>query len=201
MNKTVTIEIPSTLRVSLGDTGLINEIPVGDYSDAVLRFALINGFIKAVNDVSRGEDDDGKALTDEAWQAKRDKRMAAWRDGQWAARGAGERGDSNLRHLKEHYYFECLTLRGMTTSKVDAEIKAKVKEILGDEAKATFDNFMLAVATELVEDRKDKDAIEANHKAIESGLQERADKAKAEREKTAAKLDIGSILLTPAKAK
>jgi len=194
MNKTITIEIPETLRVSLGDTGLFNEIPVGTYSDAVLRFGLINGFVKGLNDVSRGEDDDGKALTDEAWLAKRAKRMTAWNDGQWALRGAGERGDSNLRHLKEHYFFECLTIRGLSASKTEAEIKAKVKEQLGDEAKATFDNFMLAIATEV---GGTKDEIEANYKAIEAGLQERADKAKAEREKTAAKLDIGSILLTP----
>ena len=190
----ITLELPVSVSTGLGDTSLKTIVPIKDYNEDVLKFALINGFIKAVNDVSRGVDDDGKVLTDEAWLAKREKRMTAWADGQWALRGAGERGDSNLRFLKEHYYYECLTERAMSASKVDKEMKETIKTTLGDDAKLTFDNFMLAIATSAVEDG-DKDKIDAMYKDIEAELQKRADEAKAKREKAASKVDVSSILI------
>lgn len=183
----VTLTLPTEIKVQVGKSANHTVVPVKDMSPDVLRMALLNGFIGALNNISRGEDDKGKPLSDAAWAAKRDAKVKVWLAGSWAST---ERGDSSVRLMKEQYISEQVA-KGRTVSEVERTIKEAVKQAFGDKEAATFARFLDAVA--LAKEPNDAEARAKVRDAIEDGLFDRAQKAAAERAKTATKLDLTDI--------
>ena len=185
----VTIDLPESIKVALGDTGKFTTVAVGDIAKShpdVIKFAALAGFMGAINNVSRGKDDNGKANSDNVWAAMRDKRCAPWLTGTWAT---VERGESQYSGMREAFLAECIAKLGMTSKQVDALIKEKVLERLGKDSAATFSNYLEATALEYVEAGQFTDK-EAARDALESYYGEAAEKAAAARAKVQAKVVV-----------
>jgi hypothetical protein len=194
----VTLSIPTYVNVPLGkETGLSNHIPIEDFDKAVLRMALVNGFVKALGDISRGKDDKDKENDDAAWQGLREKRIDGWKRGHWAK---GERGDSNMALVKDQFYFEQMSDGGMSTRGIDKLIKDTVESTMGKDAKATFDNFLASLAKLTLPDGTESE-VEAEAEALESALMERAMKRKAEQDKAADKIKVPANIAALIKGK
>lgn len=198
----ITLSLPTELNVPCG--GGRGEAPIGhtkvplaDFTKEVIQLALVNGLTGALNDISRGKDDKDKPNTDDVWLAARQKRVDAWSKGVWAK---GERGDTNLSLVKDQYYFELMTERQMTTKKIDAEIKAVVEAHMPKDTKASFQNFMQALAIAHLP-KGDEGEREALADQIEAALLERAMKRQAAAEKAKDAIvvpDLSALLGKPA---
>lgn len=182
----ITLTLPTEIKVQVGKSANHTLVPIKDMSVDVLRMACLNGFIGALNNISRGEDDKGKTLSDAAWAAKRDAKVKVWLSGSWAST---ERGDSSTRLMREQYISEQVA-NGRTVSEVERTIKDAVKQAFGDKEAATFARFLDAVALAKEPDESKRAEV---RQAIEDGLFDRAQKAAAERAKTAVKLDLTNI--------
>ena len=180
--------------MTVGKEGTLkNVIEIGSFPVKTLEYALVNGFLSALSDVSRPKDDNGKAMDDSCWQAARDKRMVSWKQGDWAAKG-GARGESAMTALKEQYIDERKAAIGATRKAVEDSIKATIKSVFGDKEPATFDNFLNAVAVlkHRASDGESGDVISIRE-AIETDLAARAEAAAAERAKIAKSIDVSAL--------
>lgn len=193
---TVTLSFADdTLRTTLGDTGKVTVVPIKDIAEKhpdVVRMAAIRGFVGALNDISRGKAENGKANSDDVWAAARDKRVKPWTEGSWAAI---ERAESQYTAMREQYYTERAEAAGLTRAEVDKTIRGLVTEMFGKDENATFSRFLDAVARQKAAQDDDVAAVRAT---IEEALAERtrvaaeARKAVAEGLKTKGiKLDAG----------
>lgn len=203
----VTFEVADTLSVPVGDTNKTTVVDIAAIYKAfpdVCRFALINGFVGALNNVSRGKDEDtGKPNSNDVWASMREKRAAVWlRDGTWAGRGGG---GAESKGLKEAWLADRLAA-GSTIAKAEAAMKAMVISVFGskpndDKASAvpvTFDNFLRAVATTAArrEDAKaavDSDAANANYAKLLETWEGKAAALRAERSAATDAIDIGDM--------
>lgn len=89
------------------------------------------------------------------------KRWDSWKRGEYSIT---ERSASQSSIMKEAYIAEMLVKHPTATAKlIEDKIKATVKEVLGKDTNATFDNFLEAIATSLgkVKGAEPKDAIKA----------------------------------------
>jgi len=105
----------------------------------------------------------GKDASDDDRLAAIDKKLDAWKRGEF---NVVERGESFFTAWKEVYLSDCIAA-GMTTKAAEANVKDKVTERLGKDAKATFDNFLTATALEYVE-AGEADSKEEARAALES---------------------------------
>ncbi len=178
-------DLPSKIRVPLGKTGRYTEVDVESISKfpMVAKAAFLNGFTSALGDISRGFSDEAKTKqnTDDVWAAARDKRVTSWERGDWASK---ERGDSNLTFVKEQYVFEQM-VKGVKQSEIDKSIKGTVARIFGEDAKATFDMFMKALARDSLGAKAEESKVADLADSIEAALHKRAT-ARAEETKAAA---------------
>lgn len=195
----VTIELPESVTVALGDTGKETKVDVKAIAQAhpdVIRFAVINGFMGALANVSRGKDDDGKANSDAVWATMRQKRADVWMSGEWAGKGGG--GERASAALKEAFVAERVAA-GATTAQIDKAIKAEVKEAFGDKEPATFARFLDALAIRL--HKRDFGADAAKHpeqvseyrERIEAKYRKLAEDAAKARAKAKDALDLSSL--------
>lgn len=201
--QTVSIQLPESIRVPLGDTGKSTEVRVADIAKQhpdLIRNAALQGFIGALNNISRGKDEQGKALSDDVWATARQKKVDVWMQGDWAGKSGG--GDRATTQLKEAYVDERKEATGATTAAVERQIKDTVANVLGKDTSATFANFMSAVA--LVVARRDNAGADENSEAFERAVDETrarfeakyqklADDAAARRAKAKAGLDVADL--------
>jgi len=197
------IELPESLEVATGDTGKSVKLDVKALAAAhpeIIRFAAMNGFIGALNNISRGKDDNGAANSDDVWHAQRNKKVDTWMRGEWAARsGGGERASAAL---KEAFVDERKALTNATTAQIERSIKDTVQQVFGKDESATFSKFMDAVALLMARREANDDKLAADHKlvsekreAIEAKYRKLADEAAARRAKASAAIDVTSIEL------
>lgn len=192
-NFEVTISIPSTIRMTVGKDGrLENIVNIDKMPIETIQFAVVNGFLSALSDVSRPKDENGKALDDAAWQAARDKRALPWKQGLWAAK-AGQRGEQFVTHMRNAFVAEQVA-KGKTVKEIDALISARVKALFGKDEKATFDRFLDATAT-LIAKEANVDYQDARAK-LETKYETLAREALAAAEKVVDAIDISDIDLT-----
>ncbi len=190
---TFTVELPDTVSVELGkDSGIFTVVPVKDFPESTIRFAVINGFQGALNNISRGTDDDGKANSDDAWLALRTKRMTPWFEGSAWASTTRENVSSGV---KDAFMADFMDKTGLDSKRADVYLKAKVVSAFGKDAKATLGNILESIALE-----KEKAKALPKGMSRESyvdGLYEQYRKAAAEKANAAkvvvAELDISSI--------
>jgi hypothetical protein len=191
---TVSIELPESVKVAVGDTGaetLVDIKAIAAAHPQVLRFAVLNGFIGALNNVSRGKNDDSAANSDAVWASLRDKRAAVWMQGDWAGKGGG--GERQSAALRDAYVAERLAA-GMTSAQVDKSIKDAVKATFGDKEPATFSRFMDAVATGIGKrDGLDEAGVADVRQRIEAKYRKLADDAAKARAKASAAVDVLAI--------
>lgn len=190
-SRTITIEIPNEVSVPITVDGvavLYNTIPLAEFNEEVLKIGLVNGFVKAIGDISRGKDEKGAALSDAAWQASRQKRIDGWVKGVWAK---GERGDSNMALVKDQFYFEQMAA-GQSNKSIEKLIKTTIGEYMEEDDKVTFANFLLAIG--IANHPDDDDAAEKYAGELEAALMERALKRKAEQDKAASKIKVPADL-------
>ena len=192
-NFTVTLSIPTSIRMPVGKDGkLENIVQLDKLPVAALQFAVVNGFLSALSDVSRPKDDDGKPMNDAAWQAARDKRASAWMQGLWAAK-AGQRGEQFVTHMRNAFVAEQVA-KGKTVKEIDALIVARVRALFGDKEKATFDRFLDATSTLIAKEAKvDYDDVRAK---LETKYEALAREALAAAEKVVDAIDISDIDLS-----
>ncbi len=192
-NFEVTISIPAYIHVPVGKDGkLENVVQLDKLPVEALQFAVVNGFMSALSDVSRPKDDNGKPMDDAAWQAARDKRTLPWKQGLWAAK-AGQRGEQFVTHMRNAFVAEQVS-KGKTVKEVDALISARVKALFGDKEKATFDRFLDATATLIAKEAK-VDYNDARAK-LETKYETLAREALAAAEKVVDAIDISDIDLS-----
>jgi hypothetical protein len=188
---TITLELPNSIKTSLGkDTGIWTEVQLNAIPANVLKAACLNGFISALNDISRGKDENDRPLSDEAWGKKRAQRVATWVKGEWTS---SARSESAMSMLKDQFISEQVA-GGATAKQAEASIKATVAAVFGDKEPATFARFLDAVATMLSKEKgaKGYDEVRAE---IEGDLQARAEAAALERAKVVQKADVSSVIL------
>lgn len=188
---TMTIELPKSIRTSLGDTGKWTEVPLEQMPKRVVEQAVLNGFIGALCNISRGKDEHGKANGDDVWARKREAKVKTWLGGDWAST---ERGEQGMTLLKEQFVSEQVTLAGMTVKACEAAIAELVKETFGKEERVTFSRYLDAVATHLAKEEGASDYATIRAE-IEADLAARAEAAAEERRKASAKVDVKGIAL------
>lgn len=195
----VSIELPETVAVATGETGKSVTIDIQAIAKAhpqLLRFAVVNGFLGAMNNVSRGKDEAGAANSDAVWHSLREKRAAVWMSGEWAGKGGG--GERATTGLKDAFVAERMAA-GATSAQVEASIKGAVKQAFGDKEPATFSRFMDALALTLAQrdhsgKGKPTDETVADYRSrIEAKYRKLADEAAAARAQAKAGLDLTAI--------
>lgn len=193
----VTIELPDSIRVPLSDTGLYTEVPIkrivenpNGNGPKQVRFAALAGWEGALNNISRGKDENGKPNSDSVFAATRDKRMKPWIEGQESF-GNTERGESQYTAMRDEWISDYMLRAKVTKGQAEAFIKAKVAERLGKDTKATFGAFLDATALDIVDAKQAKDTDEAR-KLLEDSLRAKI----AERAANAEKLDVPAFDLT-----
>lgn len=132
----------------------------------------------------------GKDASDSERLAAMDKKLDAWKRGEF---NVTERGESVTSAWREVYLSDCVAA-GMTVKAAEAAIKAKVAEMLPKDTKATFANYIEATAIELAKSG-DIDRVAARE-ALEAYYIEESDRREKERAKTEAKVEVPKIDLS-----
>jgi hypothetical protein len=190
MTKTFTITLED-FTVALGDTGLVTKVEVSKFPESAIKFAAMNGFISALNNISRGKDDNGKANSDDVWASARAKRCLPWVDGNW---GSVTR-ESNVAPLKEAYIDETRERTKQSVADVEKDMTKLVRDTFGEKEKATFGRFLDALATQIAKARKlDTDEVRGKLEAKYARLAKEAADARAEAT-DGLKLDLSAISL------
>ena len=194
----VTIELPESITVSVGATGKSTTVPVKDIALShpdVIRLAAIAGFTGALNNISRGKDDNDRPNTDDVFVAMREKRVKPWLQGSW---GSTERAPRNTSLWRDVYESDCVAV-GMTLAQAIAALANKVAERLGKDSKATFDNYIEALAIEAEDESKGKTSRDDARSALEAYYADEAGKraeaaAKVQDSIKPPKIDLSAFL-------
>lgn len=184
------ITLPGSITVQLGDTGKTTLVPIGTFPASTIQFAVLQGFMGALNNISRGKDENDRPNSDDVWLAAREKRMNAWRDG--TAWGSTTR-ESNVAPLRQAYIDETRARTKQTVAEVEKDMAALIKSTLGEKEKATWANFLDALATAIGKERKMP--VEEVKEKLEAKYAKMADEARKDREGVSAKLDVSMISL------
>lgn len=191
----IAIELPEFIEVATGETGKSVRVDLKAIAanPQVLRFAALNGFIGALNNVSRGKAEDGSANSDDVWHGMRQKRADVWLTGEWAGKGGG--GERQTTGLKDAFIAERMAA-GATSAQVEKAIKDAVRAAFGDKEPATFSRFMDALALVIAERdglKGDAEAVAERRTKIEAKYKGLADAAAAARAKAANAIDLTGI--------
>ena len=197
MSKVFAIELTTTaFRLPVGDTGKVTELDIAKMPSEVLAMALVNGFMGALNNISRGKDEDNKPNSDDVWASMRQKKVDAWLKGEWSQKAGG--GERAMTALKEAFIDERKLATGATSAAIEKSIKQTVKDRFGDKEPATFGRFLDAMALILVERDFAGQAVAEGtvtdyRNKLEAKYQKLADDAAKARIKVAKGLDLTGI--------
>jgi len=188
---TFTITLSDAVRVPLGDTGKFTEVPIKDFPASTIQFAVHAGFQGALNNISRGKDEKGKPLSDDAWAALRAKRVQPWIDGtSW---GSTTR-ESNIAPLKEAFIADMRAKYAEmfpSDKAVEDYFAGVVKETLGKDEKATFANMMAAIATQKA--KANGSSVEDETTTLMDIYGKMAEERAEQRKAATSKLDVSGI--------
>lgn len=191
----VTIELPETMNLFTGDNHKLATFRFDEMETATLASFLSGpsgAVIRALRVVAMNTyNGGGKDAPATEKQAKLDKRLAAWKRGEWAIT---ERGESQFTAYRDEVFIPLCIESGMSLADANRLIRDKVTERLGKETKATFANFIEATAIESEADF-DGDRVAARE-AIESYYESELDKRRKARDKAAAKVEMPKIDLS-----
>lgn len=197
----VTIELPETVGFFNSDDHKLAELSFKDMADSGVLAKFLSGAsgavvkalrIPAMNAYNSGGSKASKAEK----QAALDKRLAAWKRGEWAIT---ERGEAIMTVYRDEVYIPMSLEQGMTLAAAEKHIRDKVKEYFPPETKATFANFMLATAIEQKAEFGDDQA--AALEAVEAFYESELERRRAEIAKRAAKVESPKIDLSKFKKK
>ena len=119
------------------------------------------------------------------------KRIDAWLAGTFTI---VERADSLTALMKEAYIAERLAKHDTNQAKVEKAMATTVKDTLGKDTKATFDNVLLAIATQLAKREGETRKVTELHEALAAKYEGEARKLSAARAKAEqVKLDLTDI--------
>lgn len=192
----VTIELPDTFRLFNTDDHKLAELSFKEMNEAGVLASFLGGesgaVVKALRIPAMNAYNSGGSKASKAEkQAALDKRLAAWKRGEWAIT---ERGEAVYTMYRDEVYLPMSLEQGMTLSAAEKHIRDKVKEYLPPESKATFANFMLATALEQkAEFGGDQGAA---LEAVEAFYESELDRRRAEIDKRAAKVEAPKIDLS-----
>lgn len=190
---TRTIELPAAVTVETGKTGQAVKLKLADVPENVLAMAVINGFTSALNDVSRGKDENDKPNSDAVWHSMREKRADPWLAGEWSFSRQGA-GAGIVTRMKEAYVMEQSQLHNVAPSVIASKIKETVQAVFGKEESATFPRFLDAIATQYVKANKGAELDDIRQK-LETKYRDAAIAMNAEREEASKTLDLSQIVL------
>lgn len=200
--KTITLEFPSTaIRTSVGkDSPDHVEFDFAEFAPEVLRAALINGFIGALNNIPRsnGQGEEPKTLAQ--WRKAKEDKVAVWASGSWSTGRTGDR-DSLAGEMRDAFLAE-QEAKGVSRKQAGKTLADTVKRVFGDKESATFATFLMAVASELAKANagpkakpEDVTKMREDYQArLETKYRELALKAIAARKEAAASIDLGGLL-------
>lgn len=191
----VTINLPETMTLFTGDNHELAKFSFADMSADVLA-RLLSGpsgaVVRALRVVAMNTyNGGGKDASAAEKQAKLDKRLAAWRNGDWAIT---ERGESYYTAWKDEVFIPMCLEQGMSLADAGRLIATKVAEHFPPKTKATFANFIEATAIESA-DQFDGDRTAARE-AIEAFYEAELETRRKARSKAAAKVEMPKIDLS-----
>ena len=159
-----TVELPERVlfRTVAGESRFVEvaAIPANVLADLVVGGIIIIGN----NTFNGARDSKGAKMTESQKMAAAQKRFDAWYAGNYHIT---ERADNQTALMREAYLSEVLG-GDLTPAKIkaaEAQMRARVKEVLGDSVNATFDNFLDATATVLAK-RKGEERKAVDIKAL-----------------------------------
>lgn len=152
----------------------------------MLRRILEEGALRVLNDGI------GSAqLTDAEKRAKIEKRLDAWARGEWTIK---ERAQSIWTVMRECFVAEMLEKQTTTEKAVEASIKATIAAVFGEKEKATFENYLKAVATLKAKADGEKRSVDDIRIALEEKYGEMAQARIAAQEAVpTVKIDVSMI--------
>lgn len=187
-NFKVELELPESVFFRNVDGKAVN-IPVVEFGAPVLA-KILEGGMKMIS--TNAFNSGGAANPEKERLAQVLKRWDSWKRGEYVM---VERGETQFTAMREAFIAHMIAESNMTTSAVDKLIKAKVAERLGDDAKATFSNFLDACALEYVEAGQFDKAADARE-ALEAHWSAKADEAEKARAKATAKVTVPMLDLS-----
>lgn len=187
----VTLNIANPIiRVPVSDTGLVTEVDLSKIPANVLAIALVNGFIGALNNISRSNGKDEAPKTNKEWAKARQDKVEVWLAGEWAAHGGG--GERDVWPVRDAFYAEQGAVDAKSRKRLDKAIRQLVTDTFGADESATFAKYLDAVAVTLAKAGKGK------QDDLRAKLQAKYDKLAVElvkeRNKASAKLDLAGLL-------
>lgn len=197
----ISLDFTSTvIKTSVGkDSPDSVEFDFAKFTPEVLRAALINGFLGALNNIPKSNGKDEAPKSNAEWlKAKQDK-IAVWANGSWSTGRTGDR-DSLAGEMRDAFQAE-QEAKGVSRKESAKTIASTVKEAFGDKESATFANFLLAVATNLAK----ANLPEGSADEVTAKTKELADKLEAKyrtmalaniasRKEAGAKIDLTGLL-------
>ena len=200
----VTIELPDTFRLFNTDDHKLAELSFKEMNEAGVLVPFLSGesgaIVKALRiPAMNAYNSPGSKGSKAEKQAALDKRLSAWKRGEWAIT---ERGEAIYTVYRDEVYLPMSLEQGMTLSAAEKHIRDKVKEYLPPESKATFANFLIATAIEQKGefDGDQAAALEAVEAFYESELERRrAEQAKAAKKVEAPTIDLSKFKKVKAK--
>lgn len=129
--------------------------------------------------------------------AAANKRRASWQRGEWAI---VERGESEHTAMREAWIDDYRAKTGATAKEAESHIRQTVTDAYGKDTKATFSNFIDAVAQSHV-DNEDFDNLADARDAVESALSAMVEAAAKRREEAAKKAVVPTLDLSAFKKK
>ena len=180
MNVTINLPERTLIRNVGGEAKYVDwaKVPASVFTDLIPGAAIV-----ILNNCYNGE---GKDAAEDVRWAKAQKRLDAWYNGTYLLT---ERATSATTLMREAYVMEMQAKHdGVSESTIEAKMKATVKAVLGNDAKATFDNFLHSIATNIAKASDGKQ----DQKAVYEALVAKYEKAAAELEasRAAVKIDI-----------
>ena len=191
MSKTVTRSITLPASVFFKNVGgkAIN-LPFANLPESVLGEILTRaGMVVLNNSFNSG----GKEVKEDVRLSRAMKRWDAWLKGSYEI---VERATAQATLMRECYVTEQLAKHeGSSADSIEKQMKATVKEVLGEGTNATFDNFLQALGKIHGGDDADKQATIYN--ALVKRYEAAAAELEAERAKAASgvKIDVTAINL------
>lgn len=182
------ITLPAKITLFTGDNHKVAELNVSKFSESFIAEAFEKSIrIAAMNTYNGG----GKDSPAHEKQARLDKRLASWYRGEWAI---AERGEGIFTAYRDEVFIPRCLEDGMTMKQAEQLIRDKVKEHFPPDTKATFANFIEAVAIESESDFDGNRA--AAREAIESWYEDELNTRRAAREKAATKVAVPKMDLS-----
>lgn len=156
--------------------------------EAILGRVCEVGIKTILTNVYNGE---GKDATETERLAKLEKKLDAWKRGEFVV---VERGESSYTPMREVFISDCVR-DGLTVKQAEQAMRDAVTERLGKDAKATFSNYLDATAAAMAEGDEFDDAASARE-ALEGYYAAEAEKRAAAAAKVSAKVKVPTLDLS-----